>query len=204
MKTILEHFTYFLLIAPLAPLAGFLGGWWLAYYLLPENFILTSMLSALLLGLLVDGLILKKLVNRAHTLGGIFWTAVILFYAIGLFGFSMGVPLLNVGLALPVGFLAGSHLAHLPDSKFRFKTTAKKVSLYNTGLLFLTCAGSAFFALASPSTPADLQGMLALPFIVTLPMIWGVILLGGSLLLVINYFLTLLSFHFTYRFLSTP
>jgi hypothetical protein len=203
MKIKLERLMYFLLLAPPAPLAGFMGGWWLAYSLLPEKWIASGAISGLLLGILADIFIIKYLVDRAHALSAIFWAVVILFYAVGLFGFFMGVPILNIGLALPVGFLAGSRLAYRQASNSKVQATAHRISLINTGLLSLACLASAFFALSSPSTPADLQGMLALPFPVTPLMIRGFILVGGVVILVINYFLTLLAVRFTYRLLST-
>jgi hypothetical protein len=46
--------------------------------------------------------------------------------------------------------------------------------------------------------------MLGLQFKVTWVRVWGIILVGGAGLLVVNWLLTGLAIRFTYRFLSTP
>jgi len=58
------------------------------------------------------------------------------------------------------------------------------------GWLVLFCVASAVLALASPSTAADLEGMLALPFEVTTPMVVGLIVVGGAALLAAQYWVT--------------
>jgi hypothetical protein len=67
----------------------------------------------------------------------------------------------------------------------------------------LICVVSAAIALLSPSTASDLRGMLGLGFEVTRAMIWGLILVGGAGLLMVNWVLTGLSVHISYRYLKT-
>ena len=144
---------------------------------------------------------MKNLLARYHHLSLVFWLSVLLFYAVGLFGLFMGVPIFHVLLAIPAGFVMGGRLAAENSDFPKLRKTTNKTCLVTTGLMALTCAASAFFALASPSTPADLQGMLRLDFSFTPVMLWGLILVGGSILLVVNWALTALSTHLAYRFL---
>lgn len=58
------------------------------------------------------------------------------------------------------------------------------------GWLALLCVASAVLALASPSTTADLEGMLAVPFEVTTPIVVGLIVVGGAALLTAQYWVT--------------
>lgn len=58
------------------------------------------------------------------------------------------------------------------------------------GAVALFCVASAVLALASPSTAADIEGMLALPFEVTTPMVVGLIAVGGAALLAAQYWVT--------------
>ena len=201
MKTTLEKIVLSLLIAPLAPLAGGMGAWVLAYLALPEAWFPYTVLAGLLLGSIADIFILKNLLARYHQLSLVFWLSVLLFYAVGLFGLFMGVPIFHVLLAIPAGFVMGGRLAAEKADFPRLRKTTSKTCLVTTGLMALTCMASAFFALASPSTPADLQGMLRLGFSVTPVMLWGLILVGGIFLLVVNWALTALSTHLAYRFL---
>jgi hypothetical protein len=202
MKTKLEKFALGVILAPLAPLGLFMGFWWASYALLPEKWIPFGTLLGLLLGILIDTFTLKKLVERAYRLGFVFWLAVLLFYSVGTFGFFMGVPVFNAFLAVPAGFVVGGKLAHEKLDGVRIRRASLRTCILTTALMVLVCAASAFFALMSPSTPSDLRGMLGLDFNVTLAMIWGIILVGGTGLLVVNWLLTSLSVHITYRFLN--
>lgn len=96
----------------------------------------------------------------------------------------------------------GGRLAAERADPHQVRRTTHQTCLVTTGLLALTSLASAFFALASPSTPADLQGMLRLNFSITPIMLWGVILVGGAILLVVNWGLTIASTRLAYRFLG--
>jgi hypothetical protein len=202
MKTNIERFTLGIILAPIAPIAGLLGFWWASFALLPEKWISICALSGLALGILADLIILKKLITRAYQLGTVFWLAVLLFYSVGTFGFCMGVPLLNAALAVPAGFVVGGKLARETVDRVRLRSVTLRTCILTTSLMALVCATSAFVALMSPSTPSDLRGMLGLGFEVTPAMIWGLILVGGTGLLTVNWVLTGLSVHLTHRFLS--
>ena len=204
MKTKIERFLLGLILAPILPLAGLMLFWFLAYALLPERWLPLGTLGGLFTGGVADFFIVKKLIDRRERLGILFWVAVFLFYSIGMFGLFMGVPVFNLGLAVPAGFVVGSRLAHAAAGQDETRPAARRTALFTTLVLALVCAASAFFALASPSTPADLEGMLRLGFEVTPAMLWGLILAGGAGLLGANWVLTLLSVRLTQRFLDTP
>ena len=202
MKTKLERFAFGLILAPLVPLALFMGGWWGAYELLPENWIPFGALFGLLLGLLADVFLLKKLIDRAYKLGLAFWVAVFLFYSIGVFGFCMGVPVFNAALAIPAGFVIGGKLASQGADKLQVRRAAGRTAWFTTGVLAFVCAASAFIALMSESTASDLRGMLGLGFEVTQGMIIGLILVGGAALLAVGWGLTVISVRFSHKFLQ--
>jgi hypothetical protein len=201
MKTKLERFVLGLLLAPLAPLAGLMSFWGLSYTFLPEEWISIGALTGLFLGLLVDPFLVRNLLVRVHTLSAAFWIAVLLFYSIGMFGFFMGVPIFNAALSIPSGFVVGGRLAHEMADRGKVQATAFRTSLLTTALLSLICAASALIALVSSSTAGDLEGMFGLGFTITPAMIWGIILIGGAGLLVVNWALMAISIRLTYRFL---
>jgi len=203
MKTKLERSILGLILAPLMPLAFLMGGWWLAYALLPEAWIFLGALSGLLLGLLLDFPLLKKWINDADMLGIPFWAVAFVFYSIGLFGFFMGVPVFNLVLALPAGFIMGRRLASQHADGMKLRVVSRRVSEFTTFVLALICAASAMIALADPFTEANLQGMLALPFDVTRGMVISLIIVGGVVLLLLNWVLTFASVRITYKFLKS-
>jgi len=204
MKTKIERFALGLILAPLAPIAGLLGFWWTSYALLPERWISFCAISGLVLGILVDIFILKNLIARAYQFGMIFWTAIFLFYTVGVFGFFMGMPVFNAALAIPAGFIVGGKLARKTADRSQVRAAALRTCIFTTTVLTFICATSAILALSEATLPAELEGMLSLPFTVTWGMIWGIILIGGAGLLAVNWLLTGLAVRFTHRFLSAP
>src|SRR5512144_2866099 len=104
MKTTFERIVFGLILAPLAPLAGFMAGWWAAYTWLPEKWIPVGALAGLCAGIGADVFLLGRLVERARRMNSLFWAVIFLFYSVGVFGFFMGVPVFNALLALPAGF----------------------------------------------------------------------------------------------------
>ncbi|MEW6400458.1 MAG: hypothetical protein AB1649_01595 [Chloroflexota bacterium] len=200
MKTKSERFILGLTLAPLAPLTSLLGGWWLSYALLPEDLIWIGALSGLLLGILADFLFLKKLLDRAHQLSILFWAAVFLFYSIGIFGFFMGVPVFNVGLAILAGIVYGARLAARRASLAQVLTMTRRTAGFTTAVLALICIASAIIASADPYTAANLEGMFNLSFTVTEAMVIGLIIVGGIGLLVMNWWLADTVTRFSYMF----
>lgn len=196
----MERFALGLILAPLAPLAGLLVFWWSAYAILPEAWISVAAITGLVLGILADVFLLKKLLDRRLSL--IFWVAVFLFYSIGTFGFFMGVPVFNAILAIPAGFVIGSRLAAENAGTPEARQAAWCTAWFTTGIMALICAASAFIALSSPSTASDLQGMLGLRFEVTQGMIIGLIAAGGTALLVFCWGLSVASVRLTFRILK--
>ncbi len=182
-------------------ITGFVAGWWISIPLVPESRIFIWALAGLLVGVLVDAIFLKAGIRRAYSMKPRVWMALYLFYSVGMFGFFMGVPIFNVALALPAGFVVGGWLAHGGADSTRVKAAARRSAVFTTGVQALVCVASASLALASPSTASELQHMLGLPFRVSLGMILGIILGGGTFLLVLQWWLTCKCVELTYRYL---
>jgi hypothetical protein len=200
MKTKLERIGLGLILAPLLPLAGLMAGWWAGFELLPEKWIPVAALGGVLGGILADVLLLKRLLD--HRPGWPFWVSVLLFYSIGIFGMFMGVPVVNAALAIPAGFVVGSRLADENADQGQVQQASRRTAWFTTGVLALICVSSAILALASPSTPSDLHGMLRLNFEVTQAMVVGLILVGGMALLVTGWVLSIASVRLTHFLLQ--
>ncbi len=181
-------------------IACFLAGWWLSIPLVPEPRIFLFALAGLCLGLFVDVLFLRGWIRRAYSIKTWIWRAVFLFYSVGMFGFFMGVPVFNAALALPAGAFVGKWLAQDGADFSRMRQTAWRAALFTTCTLGLVCVASASIALLSPSTASDLKGMLAVSFEMTPAMLVGIILTGGVLLLVLNWWVSLKSVELAYTY----
>ena len=179
----------------LAPLLLFFASWWTSVFVLPERAIPAAALSGLALGLLLDLLFLKHWVRRVYRFPAGLLVAAYLFSSLIVFAVSMGVPVLNAGLGIAAGAYVGRKLRHAGALREEFRAGARRASVFATAVIALICALSATIALMSPSTPSDVQRMfqLLLPWQlpVTRSMILGLILLGGSALIVLEYWLTM-------------
>jgi hypothetical protein len=196
----LETVVIGLIFGAIPVITGALAGWWLSISVVPESLIFAGMLAGLLVGVLIDVAFLKGWVRRAYSSSPIVWSGIYLFYSVGLFGFFMGVPVFHVGLALPAGFFVGASLAHQEARHPQVQKAARRSSMVTTGILALVCGASAAVALIDPYTADNLEGMLGLGFPVTTPMIVGIIVVGGSFLLVLQWWLTKKSVELTYRY----
>ncbi len=198
----LETVVIGLLFGAIPVIFGFLAGWWLSVLFVPESLIFVGALAGILAGVLIDVIFLKKWIQHAYLLSPIIWVGIYLFYSVGLFGMFMGVPVFNVGLAIPAGFFIGAYLVDQGAQLPQVRDMARRSSMVTTGIMALVCVGSAAAALADPYTAGNLEGMLGLGFTVTLPMIIGLIVIGGSFLLVLQWWLTKESVKLTYRYLA--
>ena len=181
-------------------IAFFLAGWWISVPLVPESRIPLCALAGLLLGILVDVIFLGSWIRHAYSMKVWVWMAIYGFYSIGMFGFFMGVPIFNVLLALPAGVFVGRWLALGGQDSALMRKTAQRVAVFTTSILGLVCIASAAFALASPSTGSDLQGMFGLPFPVTPIMIIGIIFGGGATILALEWWLSVMAVERGYGF----
>jgi hypothetical protein len=186
----IEALVFTAILGPIPPVIGLLTGWWGTFAWLPEGLIGPAALNGLALGLLVDLFYLKKWVNQAETMAWPVWLAIYLFYAIGLYGFFMGMPAFHLGLALPAGFIVGVKLTRQAANVDQARRVSRLAGGLTTGVLACLCAASAFLALSDLYTAANLEGMFALNFKVTQPMIIGLIVIGGGVLLTLNGWLT--------------
>jgi hypothetical protein len=177
----------------------FLGGWWLSYIFLPEALIGPCALGGLLLGMLFATLLLKGGIQPIYATKPVFWMAVYVFYSMCTFGFFMGVPVFNLILALPAGFIVGGWLARTGADLSRAKKFARSTSVFTTTILFTVCAASAAIALSDASTGANLAGMFDLSFTVTPAMIVGLIITGGLTILVMQWWLAKKSVEISYN-----
>jgi hypothetical protein len=148
------------------------------------------LISGMVLGLLADGLFLKDWIRRLYRLPSWFLMALYIVYNIMVFGFFMGFPVFNAFLGMLAGYYAGKRLCHQDSTeKMRIKSLFQ-VPLFTGLIMALICIPSAYFGLVGEGAGGEIQGMLGLNFTVTKLMIWGIVLIGGVSLIVLDFFLT--------------
>ena len=191
------------ILGAIFPILGFLAVWWGTLAFLPDRlpFLIASV--GLLIGILVDVAYLRRWVGSAYSINLKIWMAVYLVYAIGVFGFFMGVPVFNVILAVPAGLFIGSKLARQTADHDEVRRMNRNTCVFTTGVLAAVCVISAVIALVDPYTSLDLQRMLGLQFEVTRLMLAGVIAIGGIALLLLQWGITGKVIHLTYALMQT-
>ena len=191
-----ERFFFGIILGAVFPLIGFLAGWWSTSQLWSNAWVLAAALGGLVCGIIVDVIFLKRWVARAFEMDLKLWMAIFFFYSICVFGFFMGVPVVNVALSVPAGLIIGRKLAYQKRSSEAEKRLSFYTNLFTTGVMAFICASSAFLALRDPTTAANLEGMLRLPFELTQGMIIGMIEVGGAGLLGLHWWLVKKSIQF--------
>lgn len=154
------------------------------------------------LGILVDVFFLKRWVSSAHQLDIRLWMIIFLFYSVVFFGFFMGVPVFNVILSLPAGYIIGGRLVERRANSEQVRQGSQRTAWFTTITLLFVCSASAAIALVSPSTSADLKGILGFGFEITQTMLVSLIFIGGMLLLVANWVLAVFAVRFSFTLLD--
>ncbi len=189
MKKI-ESWFLFLLLGAIMPLVGFLSIWFATCQLLTDWKVITAACCGGAAGLILDGFLLKRWVAKAYEMDLKLWMVIFIFYSVCVFGFFMGVPVFNLALAVPAGFfMACRQFRHQEDDEQK-KRVATQAQIFTTAVFGLICVSSAAIALYDPYTADNLEGMFRLPFELTQGMIVGLIVVGGAVVLAMNWWLT--------------
>ncbi|MFA6597114.1 MAG: hypothetical protein WCS69_05265 [Ignavibacteriaceae bacterium] len=176
----------------------FLAGWWISIPFVPESKIFLFALAGFFVGVVIDILFLRAWIKTVYSMRPIVWMMIYLFYSVGMFGFFMGIPVFNLGLAFPAGLFIGGWLVHNGADAAQMKKAARYSAHFTTTILAFICSASATIALVSFSTASDLQGMFGLHF--TLLMIYGIILGGGTVIIILQWWLTVWTVEKAYRY----
>lgn len=175
----------------------FCAGWWTAYALHLDAIVFA--IAGALTGILLNRLFLMKLVARLYRLK--MWTLVLIMmlYTVGILGFFMGVPVFNVAVGVIAGIYVGRQAKIMQYDNAQFLLRLRRAQLFSFAALLFVCVASAYFALSDPYTAANLEGMFALDFAITFPMLIGLIVVGGLLLIGLQYLFTSISARLVFR-----
>ncbi len=179
----------FLVIGPIAPVILLLAGWWGSLPFLKENQVLIVAVAGFGVGVIVDLLFLKRWVVRAFDWKLHWVIPVYMFYTLGVFGFFMGVPVCNVLNGICAGIFIARRSSYHALTRPAFLKELRNVAYFTVAVIAGVSCVSAFLALSYQSG-ADIRVLLNLPFAVTRPMVVGIIIVGGGLLLVAQYWIT--------------
>jgi len=176
------------------PILFFLIFWWVSIPLVPEKQIFIFAFSGLGLGIIIDLVFLKFLIKNSYRIKGIYLILVYIFYSIGYFGFFMGVPIFNLFLGIPAGIFIARKSVILNLSTKESNQEIERISKITSGIMLVICLISATIALNDIYTVSGLKGMLGLMFPISQELLVGLIIVGGIVLIIGQYFVTKYSY----------
>lgn len=178
-------------LGTIAPVTLMLTLWWGSIPFLKERSqtILFLALSGFILGVLLDCTLLRRFLYRLFELPLSALVTIEIFYSIMVYGFFMGFPVFNIFVGISGGYAAAKHSVLLRTPMVEAVRSTGRINRFSAVLLLLFCTCSAVLALRESTICSQVKGMLNLPFPVTMPMIWALILTGGSALLLLQYLL---------------
>lgn len=172
------------------PLFGFEAAVWFAFVNgYAEKAIFHSALLGFSVGLVISLLIWFILKPDVYKMPVPVLILVYLFYNVCILGFFMGVPVFN----LAAGALAGYYWSKRIKNRNELNNSGRdiqRVSRFTSSVTAIVCLTSAVIALLSKSTPEDLKGMFHLNFDITRPLLVSLIIIGGIMLVALQYYLT--------------
>ena len=189
MKYIEKLFS-FLIIETLFLVLPFLSFWWIFY--LCSWSVYLGIVIGFLVTIFLNIFFLKKLLNSFYTINYFCLILIHLFFSVCIFGFFMGVPVFNILPGIFGAFYIANRSKIQKKTEEEFKHSMRKVNIFSTLVLVCICFCSGYIAITDEYTASNLEGMFNLPFNLTDLMLWIIILVGGMVLLLIQYFLSVI------------
>ncbi|HEY4786365.1 MAG TPA: hypothetical protein VIH57_09965 [Bacteroidales bacterium] len=151
---------------------------------------LIYLITGILIGVFIDLKFLKDWIHHRFNLP--IWIIVLIYlvYNVFVYGFFMGLPVFNVFLGLLAGYYFGNRVCFNNVEAEKHKKLVNQVSLFAGLVMALVCIPSGFLALMNYGAAGMIKDMLGLDFEITNSMIWGIVLIGGFILVLTNILLT--------------
>ncbi len=181
-----------LIIVAVWPLVGLLLGWWGSFLFLDESYIVPAAVVGLMVGMLYGAKAWRDIQRSLYMMSWLSLLGVLWFYALGMFGFFMGVPIFHVLLAIPAGLYWGSRMNVRQFAPSEMKKQSRRLESMLGGMVLAVALVSGLIAWFDPYTLANLRGMLQLQL--TPLFLLLTIVIGGCFMVVGTMVLTRLMF----------
>jgi hypothetical protein len=155
-------------------------------------------LWSLVPGLAIDVVFLKKWVRGAYQMNSKILAAIYIFYAVFALGMGMGVPIFNFALCIAAGvYIARKMRIRGADEEMR-KQAFKRMARFCAGVMVLICCLITLWAIAGRMIGYRVETPW-LSFTFTVPIFFAVVLSGGAVLVLLQYWLTSAAAKVTFR-----
>ena len=155
-------------------------------------------LGGLVVGLIIDAIFVKRWVRSAYQMSNRVLAAIYIFYSIGVLGFCMGIPILEFPLGMAAGAYAARKIYHTKTGPEEFERSVKKMSIFAAAVMVIICCLMALWAIAGQMIGARFETPLV-SFTFTVPVFFAVVLIGGAVLVLLQYWLTGITAKLTFK-----
>ncbi len=146
-------------------------------------------LAALIIGLIIDVIFLKRWVRNAYQFNNKILAAIYIFYSIVALGMCMGVPILNFGVGILAGIYIARRLYYTHAEQDVCKASIKKTALFSAAVMMAMCCLTGMWALIGGMIGSRFESPIV-SFTFTIPILIAIVLAGGLFLSVLQYGLT--------------
>lgn len=185
----IESFIVGMVLGPVPVLFCFVSAWFTSAVLLDdENAVAVIALSGAAVGVVVDFLFLKRWVKKAYEINSKVLAAIYIFYSIGVFGFCMGIPILNFPVCMMAGIYTARKMYHIKAGREECDRNIKRTSMFTALVMVLICCLLTLWAIAGNMIGYEVE--FPVSFTLTAPLFWAVVFAGGAFLVLLQYWLT--------------
>jgi len=149
-------------------------------------------LWSLVPGVIVDIPFLKKWVRNAYQMKNKVLAVIYLFYSVVALGMGMGIPILNFVLGIMAGVYAARRMHLTGADEERRKQALKKTALFCAVVMAFMCCLMTLLGIVGKVPGSKFETPL-LSFTFTVPVFFAVVLTGGAVLVLLQYWLTTIS-----------
>lgn len=157
-------------------------------------------LWSLVPAIIIDVIYLKKWVRKAYQINNKVLAGIYLFYSVVALGLGMGLPILNLALGTAAGVYAARRMHFIGADEERRKQAFKKTAVFSALVMAFMCCLITLWAIAGRMIGYRFETPL-LSFTFTVPIFTAVVLTGGAVLVLLQYWLTRTAAKVTIRLL---
>jgi hypothetical protein len=157
-------------------------------------------LWSLVPGVIIDIPFLKKWVRNAYQMNNKVLAGIYLFYSVVALGMGMGLPILNFALGIMAGVYAARRM-HLTGADEQSRNQAfRKTALFCAIVMAFMCCLMTLLGIVGKVPGSKFETPL-LSFTFTVPIFFAIVLSGGTVLVLLQYCLTLTAAKVTIKLL---
>ncbi len=155
-------------------------------------------LWSLLPGVAIDIVFLKKWVRNAYKINSKILAAIYIFYSVVAIAMGMGVPIFNFALCIAAGIYIARKMHFIGADEQTRRQAFKWMAFFCAAVMALICCLITLWAIAGRMIGYRLETPL-LSFIFTVPIFFAVVLTGGATLVLLQYWLTMITARLTFK-----